>query len=87
MRPVGADEGILSLWDKTKPTKLELLLKGWQKYNLNTPLPSLEESPFQEWKENGCNYQGQRKTNGHKHGVVRETRPGSYVWEGTYKDN
>ena len=48
-RPVGANQDALSLWDNTKNSKLELLLKGWQKYNPNTPLPSLEEAPYQEW--------------------------------------
>ena len=49
VRPVGAHQVSLEMWDNTKNTKLELLLKGWQKFNANTPLPSLEEAPIQEW--------------------------------------
>ena len=83
VRPVGAAQVCLEMWDNTKNTRLELLLKGWQHFSPNTPLPSLEEAPIQEWG----NFKGQRKANGDKHGVVRETTPDGTIREGTYKND
>ena len=82
-RPVGTHQVSLSLWDKTKNTRLELLLKGWQQANPNSPLPSLAEAPYHEWG----NFKGQRRADGRKHGVVRETQPNGHICEGTYKDD
>ena len=59
-----------------------LFLKGWKHFNQNTPLPSMEEAPYQEWE----GFKGQRKDDGRKHGIVREER-GDDVSESTYKND
>ena len=69
-------------WDMTKNSSAELFLKGWKHFNQNTPLPSMEEAPYQEWE----GFKGQRKDDGRKHGIVREER-GDDVSESTYKND
>ena len=86
-RPVGASQEALANWDRAKNLTMELLLKGWQKYNPGTQLPTLQEAPYQEWENQGYKFKGQKNAGGQMHGIVREVQLNSKIWEYTYKND
>ena len=52
------------------------------KVDPDTAFPDLQVAPYTEWD----NFKGQRKADGKRHGIVRETQPGR-IYESSYKDD
>ena len=82
-QPTGAGKEALRQWLNTKNIHYALFKKGWVKVDPDTAFPDLQVAPYTEWG----NFKGQRKDDGKKHGIVRETEPNGEIYESSYKDD
>ena len=73
-RPTNAGSNALSRWDSTNRLTVEIFNAYWQKVTPDLPMPGSmagDEVSCVEWKESGNTYQGMRRADGAKHGVIR----------------
>ena len=82
-QPIGASQESIRQWLNTKNLQYALFKKGWVKVDPDTAFPDLQVAPYTEWG----NFKGQRKADGKRHGIVRETVPGGRIYESSYKDD
>ena len=72
-KPTGTTANTITTWSNSK-RNIEHYKKGWAKMTPDVPFPGTEagdEVSYTEWEEGGSKWQGMKKANGVKHGIVR----------------
>ena len=73
-KPIGADEKSTALWEATNPMTFEIHTAFFNKVSPDVTFSGTEASDdaaCDEWEEGDCKFQGTRKADAVRHGIVR----------------